>query len=40
MDSDAIVNHLDLPFEWLMNYWGINKYASSLPKLPAFEHAV
>lgn len=25
MDSDAIVNHLDLPFEWLMNYWGINK---------------
>ncbi|ROT35233.1 hypothetical protein SODALDRAFT_284849, partial [Sodiomyces alkalinus F11] len=23
VDSDAIFNHLDLPFEWLLNYWDI-----------------
>lgn len=23
VDSDALFNHMDLPFEWLMNYWGI-----------------
>lgn len=30
LDSDAIFNHLDLPFEWLMNYWDIHKSNNSL----------
>ncbi|KAF7195258.1 hypothetical protein HII31_03464 [Pseudocercospora fuligena] len=24
IDSDAIFNHLDLPMEWLMNYWSLD----------------
>ncbi|KAI9155469.1 galactosyl transferase [Paramyrothecium foliicola] len=30
LDSDAIFNHLDLPFEWLMNYWGLHPSNNSL----------
>lgn len=30
LDSDAIFNHLDLPFEWLMNYWNVNPETNSL----------
>lgn len=30
LDSDAIFNRLDLPFEWLMNYWQVNKKNNSL----------
>lgn len=30
IDSDAIFPHLDLPFEWLMNYWRINPDNNSL----------
>lgn len=30
LDSDAIFNHLDLPFEWLMNYWQIHPNTNSL----------
>lgn len=30
IDSDAIFAHLDLPFEWLMNYWRINPKNNSL----------
>lgn len=29
MDSDAVVHHLDLPFEWLMNYWGLHPTTNS-----------
>ena len=30
LDSDAIFHHLDLPFEWLMNYWSIHPSMNSL----------
>ncbi|KAL6852580.1 hypothetical protein ACO1O0_007126 [Amphichorda felina] len=30
LDSDAIFHHLDLPFEWLMNYWDIHPDKSTL----------
>lgn len=30
VDSDAIFNHLELPFEWLMNYWKIDKNHTSV----------
>lgn len=30
LDSDAIFHHLDLPFEWLMNYWDIHPDTNSL----------
>jgi hypothetical protein len=30
LDSDAIFHHLDLPFEWLLNYWNIHKANNSL----------
>lgn len=30
LDSDAIFNHLDLPFEWLMNYWNVHPSMNSL----------
>jgi len=30
MDSDAIFHHMDLPFEWLMNYWQINPQNNSM----------
>lgn len=30
LDSDAVFHHLDLPFEWLMNYWDIHKSNNSL----------
>lgn len=30
LDSDAIFNRLDVPFEWLMNYWEINDKNNSL----------
>ncbi|KAM0276021.1 hypothetical protein ACHAQH_007191 [Verticillium albo-atrum] len=29
-DSDAIFNHLDLPFEWLLNYWDIKNDTDAL----------
>lgn len=40
MDSDAIFYHLDLPFEWLMNYWGVDpkKHSLSLSYDPDFPH--
>jgi hypothetical protein len=28
MDSDAIWNHLELPFEWLLNHWNIGANTS------------
>ncbi|KAM0326256.1 hypothetical protein ACHAQA_006853 [Verticillium albo-atrum] len=39
-DSDAIFNHLDLPFEWLLNYWEINKDkdAMTLARDPKAKH--
>ncbi|EGX88526.1 hypothetical protein CCM_08571 [Cordyceps militaris CM01] len=30
MDSDALFRNLDLPFEWLMNYWKISPASNSL----------
>ncbi|KAM3547591.1 hypothetical protein ARSEF4850_009928 [Beauveria asiatica] len=30
LDSDALFRNLDLPFEWLMNYWGISRATNSL----------
>ena len=30
MDSDAIIRNLELPFEWLMNYWEIHPSTNSL----------
>ena len=30
LDSDAIFNNLELPFEWLMNYWDIHNDKSTL----------
>ncbi|KOS20268.1 Xyloglucan 6-xylosyltransferase [Escovopsis weberi] len=30
LDSDAIFNNLDLPFEWLMNYWDLDPANNSL----------
>ena len=30
LDSDAIFRNLGLPFEWLMNYWGLNPESNSL----------
>ncbi|RSL61067.1 hypothetical protein CEP53_005232 [Fusarium sp. AF-6] len=30
IDSDALFNHLDLPLEWLMNYWSISPHNNSL----------
>ncbi|KAH7148362.1 hypothetical protein EDB81DRAFT_460530 [Dactylonectria macrodidyma] len=30
LDSDAIFHHMDLPFEWLMNYWNLNPGTNSL----------
>lgn len=30
LDSDAIFRNLGLPFEWLMNYWGLHPEANSL----------
>lgn len=30
LDSDAIFHHLDLPFEWLMNYWKLYPDNNSL----------
>lgn len=30
IDSDAIFRNLDLPFEWLMNYWGLGPASNSL----------
>ncbi|KAK5989426.1 hypothetical protein PT974_10945 [Cladobotryum mycophilum] len=30
LDSDAIFHNLDLPFEWLMNYWDIDPATNSL----------
>jgi hypothetical protein len=30
MDSDAIIRKLELPFEWLMNYWDIHPTTNSL----------
>jgi hypothetical protein len=30
LDSDAVFNHLDLPFEWLMNYWGLHHTNNSM----------
>lgn len=30
LDSDAIFHHLDLPFEWLMNYWQLHPKTNSL----------
>ncbi|CAG9936811.1 unnamed protein product [Clonostachys rosea f. rosea IK726] len=30
LDSDAIFDRLDLPFEWLMNYWDIHPKTNSL----------
>ncbi|TQV95177.1 Galactosyl transferase [Cordyceps javanica] len=30
IDSDALFRNLDLPFEWLMNYWKINPVTNSL----------
>ncbi|KAF5006213.1 hypothetical protein FDECE_7372 [Fusarium decemcellulare] len=30
LDSDAIFNRLDLPFEWLMNYWQLHPDTNSL----------
>ncbi|KAF7537073.1 hypothetical protein G7Z17_g12933 [Cylindrodendrum hubeiense] len=30
IDSDAMFNHLDLPLEWLMNYWKISPTNNSL----------
>lgn len=30
MDSDAIFNHMDLPLEWLMNYWDIDRETNSM----------
>lgn len=40
IDSDAIFHHLDLPFEWLMNYWQLDKYNTSLALAldPDLEH--
>lgn len=40
MDSDAIFNHMDLPLEWLLNYWDINKDTNSvaLAKDPKADH--
>jgi hypothetical protein len=29
MDSDAVIHHLDIPFEWLMNYWGLHPSTNS-----------
>lgn len=29
LDSDAIIHHLDIPFEWLMNYWGLHPTTNS-----------
>ncbi|KAH7367295.1 hypothetical protein B0T11DRAFT_275055 [Plectosphaerella cucumerina] len=42
MDSDAIFNHMDLPLEWLMNYWNIDKNNNSvaLAMDPKAEHNV
>ncbi|KAL2671262.1 hypothetical protein Neosp_013842 [[Neocosmospora] mangrovei] len=30
LDSDAIFNRLDLPFEWLMNYWQLHPDTNSM----------
>lgn len=30
IDSDALFRHLELPFEWLMNYWHIDPASNSL----------
>lgn len=30
IDSDAVFNHLTIPFEWLMNYWSIDPEVHSL----------
>lgn len=30
LDSDAIIHNLELPFEWLMNYWGLHPSTNSL----------
>lgn len=30
IDSDALFNHMDLPFEWLMNYWHLSPETNSL----------
>ncbi|ROT42489.1 hypothetical protein SODALDRAFT_336204 [Sodiomyces alkalinus F11] len=40
MDSDAIFNHMDLPVEWLLNYWDIDakKDLVSLSIDPKAEH--
>ncbi|KAI5462065.1 hypothetical protein BGZ63DRAFT_203952 [Mariannaea sp. PMI_226] len=38
LDSDAIFNRLDLPFEWLMNYWDINPVNNSLALAADPEH--
>ena len=29
MDSDAVVHHMDIPFEWLMNFWGLHPTTNS-----------
>lgn len=40
IDSDALFNHLELPMEWLMNYWGVQpkQHAMSLPFDPDTAH--
>ena len=40
MDSDAIFHRLDLPFEWLMNYWDLDPSRNSLALAidPELEH--
>ncbi|CEI67368.1 hypothetical protein FVEN_g5748 [Fusarium venenatum] len=30
LDSDAVFHHIDLPFEWLMNYWQLHPDTNSL----------
>ncbi|KAG6208314.1 hypothetical protein E4U50_003386 [Claviceps purpurea] len=40
LDSDAIFRNLDLPFEWLMNYWKLypDNNAMALAEDPAFNY--
>ncbi|KAH6684829.1 hypothetical protein F5X68DRAFT_20657 [Plectosphaerella plurivora] len=40
IDSDAIFHHLDLPFEWLLNYWGIDadKQVLAMSRDPDLKH--
>lgn len=40
VDSDAIFSRLDLPLEWLFNYWGIERdtHVVSLAKDPDLKH--